>query len=74
MIVNINCIIKTISEAIKSEGLDPWRHITSDTVSPGSLNLGVCSASVYASYSVDNFLGLSNHGLLFKLQYLIISY
>jgi hypothetical protein len=49
-----------IDNEIKSEGLDPWPHVAGGTVSPGSINLGICHATVYASYNVGNLTGLSS--------------
>ncbi len=49
-----------IDNEIKSQGLDPWPHVAGGTVSPGSINLGICHATVYASYNVGNLTGLSS--------------
>ncbi|HUB90024.1 MAG TPA: hypothetical protein VMA74_09895 [Dyella sp.] len=49
-----------IDGEIKDRHLDPWQNVASGTVSPGSIDLGICDATVYANYSVGNFTGLSS--------------
>jgi hypothetical protein len=44
---------------IKAKHLDPWQNVAGGTFSPGSIDIGFCDATVYASYAVSNFTGLS---------------
>jgi hypothetical protein len=64
----LNAIIKAklpdinaaIGGAIKSQGLDPMIHVASGTDNIGSINLGICTATASASYSLQNLTGLSS--------------
>lgn len=53
-------INSAIDNEIKSQGYDPWPHVAGGTVSPGSIDLGICHATVYASYNIGNLTGLSS--------------
>ncbi|CAM1359926.1 hypothetical protein [Tenacibaculum xiamenense] len=57
LVPKINTIVDKL---IVSEGYDPWKNIDSGKVSPGSINLGICSATVYAEYYLKNLTGLSS--------------
>lgn len=64
----LNAIIKSllpkinseIQSAIKSNHLDPWGQVAHGSDTLGSINLGICHASVRASYNVGNMKGLSS--------------
>jgi hypothetical protein len=49
----------TISSVIKSNGLDPIVNVASGAVTIGSIDLGLCTAEVIASYKLENLKGLS---------------
>lgn len=64
----LNAIIKAklpdinaaIGAAIKSQGLDPMIHVASGSHNIGSIDLGICTATASASYSLQNLTGLSS--------------
>jgi len=53
-------INSAVNSAIKSQGLDPMKNVTSGSKTIGSINLGICTASANASYSLQNLTGLSS--------------
>lgn len=67
----LNAIIKAklpainsaIQGAIRDNHLDPWGQVASGQDTFGSINLGVCHASVGADYNVNNMRGLSGFSI-----------
>lgn len=49
-----------IQGAIKSGNLDPWGQVAHGSDTFGSINLGICHASIGANYNVNNMRGLSS--------------
>lgn len=58
-----------IQGAITSGHLDPWGQIAHGSDTLGSINLGICDASVGASYNIGNMRGLSS----FTINSLVIT-
>lgn len=56
---NLPAINDKIDTGIDSGHLDPLVHVVSGDESLGSIDLGICTAHVGASYEVDNLRGLS---------------
>ncbi len=48
-----------IPDLIVSSDLDPWKKVLSDDYTLGSINLGICTAKVKASYSITDMTGLA---------------
>lgn len=49
-----------IQGKIRSGNLDPWGQVANGNDCLGSINLGICDASVNASYNISNMSGLSS--------------
>lgn len=49
-----------LPQAIKDAGLDPWEDVAKGSDTLGKINLGVCTASAKASYSIKDMVGLSS--------------
>lgn len=64
----IDALIPTLNQelpqAIKDAGLDPWKDVVSDEETLGKINLGVCTASAKAKYSIKDMVGLSSMEIL----------
>lgn len=60
----IAALIPTLNKAlppyIVSEDLDPWDDVVSGTETLGKIDLGICTASVKASYTIADMVGLSS--------------
>jgi hypothetical protein len=56
-------INQTIDRQITNRQLDPWVHVTSGKESPGSIDLGICTATAYAGYEVQNLSGLASFAI-----------
>ena len=60
----IAVLIPTLNQAlpkyIVDEDLDPWADVVSGTDTLGKIDLGVCTASVKASYTIEDMVGLSS--------------
>ncbi|AXG71442.1 hypothetical protein KORDIASMS9_03699 [Kordia sp. SMS9] len=52
-----------IQGVIKSNHLDPWGQVAHGNDTLGSINLGICHASVVASYNIQNMTGLSSFNI-----------
>jgi hypothetical protein len=57
LLPNLN---QALPKYIVSEDLDPWDDVVSGSVTLGKVDLGLCTASVKASYSIKNMVGLSS--------------
>lgn len=55
---------KALPPAIVAAGLDPWPTVVSGSDTLGKINLGICKASVKASYSIKDMTGLSSIEIL----------
>lgn len=53
-------INKVLPPAITAAGLDPWKDVVSGSDTLGKINLGICTASAKASYSIKDMTGLSS--------------
>ena len=51
---------KALPPFIIKEGLDPWKDVLSGTDNLGDIDLGLCTASAKANYSINNMVGLSS--------------
>jgi hypothetical protein len=49
-----------IPQYIKNNNLDPWKDVYSGKKTLGKINLGICTASAKASYSIKDMTGLSS--------------
>lgn len=60
----LDALLPTINQllppAITAAGLDPWKDVVSGSDTLGKINLGVCTASAKASYSIKDMTGLGS--------------
>ena len=60
MLPQVNSAIQGV---ISSNHLDPWGHVAGSTDNLGHIDLGICTASASASYSITNMRGLSSFSI-----------
>lgn len=52
-----------IDSQITANGMDPMRSVKSGSASPGSIDLGICTASASANYGLSDLTGLSSFNI-----------
>ncbi len=52
-----------IQGEVKSKNLDPWRQVAHGQQNLGTINLGICTATVNANYNIQNMTGLSSFSI-----------
>lgn len=52
-----------IQAEVKSKNLDPWGQVAHGQQNFGTIDLGICNATVNANYNIQNMLGLSSFSI-----------